>query len=199
MLPKKLLSLSLAAGLAIGFSLNAFAVNEQCEFNGSTVNIAKNDAEIVKEFDNMLAIPAAIQFFVAYVYDTIALTLAPSTAKAIYEFCNTYNKLAKFNNFEDSPCMDDICLDILKMELCVKFENLYKNIPAFQEAFDDAWRVGAKKDRQKYASAPVRSTPRGSKTGFGPSEPSCINKRLSKFRKHSSKANGINKRSSNFK
>ena len=136
MFTKKFLLLLLAAGLAFGFSLNAFAVNEQCEFNGSTVNIAKNDTEIVKEFHNMLAIPASAKFFVINIYRNIILP-----GVIICEFCDkliTYIELVS-SSTAASSYMNDVCLDTLKMELSAKFEYLCNNDEDFKEAFNNAW------------------------------------------------------------
>ncbi len=186
MFTKKFLSLLLAVGLAFGLSSGVFA------WKDSTVNVAESNTEIVKEFATMLTVPAAAKFFATYVFRTVIVTAI------ICDFCDmltTYTELASSNtptdskNLDESSHIDNICLDILKMEhdilkkeLLARFEYLCNHDEKFKEAFNDAWGVGAQKGRHKYASVPGWSTPRGSKTGFGPSDPSCINKRSSNFK-----------------
>ncbi|MBQ2671714.1 MAG: hypothetical protein IJG00_02775 [Clostridia bacterium] len=136
MFTKKFLSLLLAVGLAFGLSSGVFA------WKDSTVNVAESNTEIVKEFATMLTVPAAAKFFATYVCRTVIVTAI------ICEFCDkltTYTELASSNtptdskNLDESSHIDNICLDILKMELLARFEYLYNNDETFKEAFETAW------------------------------------------------------------
>lgn len=130
MFTKKFLSLLLAVGLAFGLSSGVFALKD------STVNVAESNTEIVKEFATMLTVPAAAKFFVNYVYRTVVVTAV------ICEFCNALKEcstLKERSEDKTTSCMDNICHDILVMELSTKFEYLYNNNKKFKKAFDNAW------------------------------------------------------------
>ena len=112
MLPKKILSLSLAAGLAVSASSNVFAFNGKSDV-ASSPSATECSIEIMSNITTLLKIRTCV----------IALSSAVKTIDLpeVQAFCNQLKYVEDVN------------------KLAAAFERLYNSNAKFKEVVDDAW------------------------------------------------------------
>ena len=163
MLLKRILSLSLAAGLAVGASANVFAWDGESELD------TLNNKEIISNAAEMLSIRACAVIFL----DEIRVI----TSSAVKSFCDQLSKQLEY--FQD--------VSNLKSE----FERLYESDEAFRDAVNKAWVIDVATGSKQHASVQDGINKRSSKIHKRSSKihkrSSKIHKRSSKIHKRSSK------------
>lgn len=161
MLLKRILSLSLAAGLAVGASANVFAWDGESEL-GTFSNITENNKGFISDAAKMLSIRACAVMFLNEIRGITSLV--------VKSFCDQLSK-----QLEDSQDVSN-----LKSE----FERLYESDEAFRDAVNKAWVIDVETGSKQHASVQDGINKRSSKIHKRSSK---IHKRSSKIHKRSSK------------